>query len=127
VIFPIKYHGGLQLTWDPVKLAYTFDHARSVMTTPPSDPFVWAYEVHLFAKNGIDGVQDRLYVVDGRTGAIMRVTSGMQSPPRPIRPPSARPTWRPSVGHSQYSGIVPLDDAAPGRYVCARRSCVPRL
>jgi Zn-dependent metalloprotease len=110
VVFPTKYHGGLQLAWDPVKLNYTFDRARSVMTTPPSDPFVWAYEVHLFAKNGIDGLQDRLYVVDARTGAIMRVTSGMQSL-APPNPPTQRATdvAAKGVGHSQYSGTVPLD------------------
>ena len=110
VVFPTKYHGGLQLAWDPVKLNYTFDRARSVMTTPPSDPFVWAFEVHLFAKNGIDGLQDRLYVVDARTGAIMRVTNGMQSL-APPNPPTQRATdvAAKGVGHSQYSGTVPLD------------------
>jgi Zn-dependent metalloprotease len=110
VVFPTKYHGGLQLAWDPVKLDYTFDRGRSVMTTPPSDPFVWAYEVHLFARNGIDGLQDRLYVVDARTGAIVRVTNGLQSL-APVNPPTQRPTdvAAKGIGHSQYSGIVPLD------------------
>jgi Zn-dependent metalloprotease len=110
VVFPTKYHGGLQLAWDPVRLVYTFDRARSVMTTPPSDPFVWAYEVRLFAKNGIDGLQDRLYVVDARTGAIMRVTDGWQSLAAP-NPPTQRATdvAAKGIGNSQYSGVVALD------------------
>src|SRR5262249_18433669 len=110
VVFPTKYHGGVQLAWDPVKLIYTFDRARSVMTAPPSDPFVWAYEVQVFAKNNIDGLQERVFVGDARTGAIMRVTDGLRSL-APPNPPTQRPTdvAAQGVGNSQYSGLVALD------------------
>ena len=55
-------------------------------------------------------LQDRLYVVDARTGAIMRVTNGMQSL-APPNPPTQRATdvAAKGIGHSQYSGDVPLD------------------
>jgi Zn-dependent metalloprotease len=111
VVFPTKFHGGPEFTFDPVKLIYTFDRARSVMTNVPKDPYVWAYEVQVFARNRIDGLQDRLYVVDARTGAIMRVTNGLQSD-LPLRnPPTQRPTdvAAVGVGNSQYSGVVSLD------------------
>jgi Zn-dependent metalloprotease len=111
VVFPTKLQGGPAFTFDSVKLTYTFDRARSVMTTAPKDPYVWAYDVHIFAKNGIDGLQDRLYVVDARTGAIMRVTNGLQSDLPPVNPPTQRPTDVAAIGsgNSQYSGVVPLD------------------
>jgi Zn-dependent metalloprotease len=111
VVFPTKFHGGPVFSFDPVKLTYSFDHARSVMTPVPKDPYVWAYEVQIFAKNGVDGLQDRLYVVNARTGAVMRVTNGLQSDLPPVNPPTQRPTDVAAVGsgNSQYSGVVTLD------------------
>ena len=110
VVFPTKYHGGVQIAWDPVSRDYTFDRKRSVMTLPPGEEYVWAYEVHLFAKNRVDGLQDRLFVIDARTGAIVRITNGLQSL-APPNPPTQRPTDVAAVGsgNSQYSGVVPLD------------------
>jgi Zn-dependent metalloprotease len=110
VVFPTKYLGGVRLSWDPAGRDYTFDRRRSVMTVPPQDAYVWAYEVHLFAHNRVDGTQDQLFVIDARTGAIMRVTSGLKSL-APVNPPTQRPTDVAAVGsgNSQYSGVVPLD------------------
>jgi Zn-dependent metalloprotease len=111
IVFPTKFHGGPQFTFDPVKFTFTFDRARSVMTAAPKDPYVWAYDVEIFAKNPADGLQDERYVVDARTGAIMRVTNGLQSVLPTVNPPTQRPTdvAATGVGNSQYSGVVPLD------------------
>lgn len=110
VVFPTRYHSDVVLTWNPARLAYQLDRRRSALTVAPTDPYVWAYAVHIFAKNRVDGVQDWEYVVDARTGAILRITSGLRNL-APPNPPTQRPTDMAArgIGHSQYSGDVPLD------------------
>ncbi len=119
IVFPTQYHGSVKTAWDEASKTYKFDRASSVMSVPPSDPYVWAYEIELFANNRIDGVRDMKYVVDARTGAIMHVQNGKQTL-MPMNPPvqSDTDTAVVGTGYSQYSGIVPLDTTmhADGTY-----------
>lgn len=110
IVFPTRYHSDVALMWNPAKLQYQLDRKRSALTVPPTDPYVWAYAVHLFAKNRVDGVQDWEFIVDARTGAVLRAASGLRTLD-PANPPTQRPTDVPArgIGHSQYSGDVPLD------------------
>ena len=110
IVFPTKYTGDVRLAWDDARHRYGFDRANSVMAVPPSDPYVWAYEVHLFANNRIDGVRDMAYVVDARTGAILHVHNGRQSL-APMNPPVQLDTdvAAVGVGYSQWNGVVAVD------------------
>jgi Zn-dependent metalloprotease len=110
IVFPTKYHGDVKLAWKETAHRYEFDRANSVLAVPPSDPYVWAYEVHLFANNRIDGVRDSSYVVDARTGAIMRIQDGKRSI-APMNPPVQLDTdvAARGTGYSQWSGVVALD------------------
>jgi len=111
IVFPTRYYADVVLAWNPSKLKYQLDRKRSAMSVAPTDPYVWAYSVRLFAKNRIDGVQDWEYIVDARTGAILRANNGLRSDLPPVNPPTQRPTDTAAVGlgHSQYSGDVPLN------------------
>lgn len=110
VVFPTRFTGDVKTVWNPSKLAYTIDRRNSVLTTAPAEPFVWAYEVHAFARNRVDGVRDMKYVVDARTGAILHVENGLRNL-EPPNPPTQRPTDTAAkgIGYSQYSGTVALD------------------
>ena len=110
VVFPTQYTGDVKLAWNDATHRYGFDRANSVMAVPPADPYVWAYEVHLFADNRIDGVRDMSYVVDARTGAILHVRNGRQSI-APMNPPVQLDTDVAAVGtgYSQWNGVVPID------------------
>ena len=110
IVFPTKYTGDVKLAWNPTTRRYGFDRASSVMAVPPSDPYVWAYEVQLFAHNRVDGVRDMTYVVDARTGAILHVRNGRQSI-APMNPPVQLDTDTAAVGtgNSQWSGVVTMD------------------
>jgi Zn-dependent metalloprotease len=110
VVFPTQYTGDVRLAWNAATKRYAFDRADSVMAVRPADPYVWAWEVHLFADNRVDGVRDMSYVVDARTGAILHVRNGRQSL-APMNPPAQSDTDVAAVGtgYSQWSGVVPLD------------------
>ncbi len=109
VVFPTQFHGSVKLAWDARKHDYVVDHRLTVVTVPPTDPYVWAWEVQVVARNRVDGVQDLKYVVDARTGAIMHVESGKKAL-APDNPPIQVGTDTPAIGlgHSQWSGDVPL-------------------
>ncbi len=125
IVFPTKYRGGLKFTWDAVAKQSRLDRANSVVAVRPSDPYVWAWEVEIFANNRIDGTRDMKYVVDARTGAIMRVDTCNQSL-APANPPVQLDTDLPVVGtgYSQYSGTVPLNTTqhADGTYALIDRT-----
>jgi Zn-dependent metalloprotease len=110
LVFPTRYHGDVKMVWDQAKFSYTIDRRNSVMTPAPSDPYVWAYEVHVFAKNRLDGVKDMIYVVDARTGALLHVDNGLRNL-APANPPTQRDTdvAAKGIGYSQYNGTVTLD------------------
>src|SRR5207344_877717 len=73
------------------------------------DPYVWAWEAEIFAHNNVDGVRDMKYLVDARTGALLRSDTGMRSL-EAANPPIQTDTDLPVVatGYSQYSGTVML-------------------
>jgi Zn-dependent metalloprotease len=125
VVFPTKYHGDVKLAWDAARMRYTFDRANSVMTVRPTDPYVWAWEVQVFANNRVDGVRDMKYVIDARTGAVIHVATGNQSL-APMNPPVQLDTDVAAVGtgYSQWSGIVPLSTTqhADGTYAMIDRT-----
>ncbi|MEP6504026.1 MAG: M4 family metallopeptidase [Betaproteobacteria bacterium] len=119
IVFPTQYHGDVAMTWNEATKRYVFDRANSVMSVRPADPYVWAYEIELYANNRVDGVRDMKYVVDARTGAVMHVQTGKQSL-IPMNPPLQVDTDTAVVGtgYSQWSGTVPLDTTmhADGTY-----------
>jgi len=110
VVFPTQYSGDVRIAWNESTHRYGLDRANSVMAVRPSDPYVWAYEVHLFADNRVDGVRDMTYVVDARTGALLHVRDGRQGL-APMNPPLQLPddVAAVGIGYSQWSGVVPLD------------------
>ena len=111
VVFPTKYHGGIKLAWNPALGKYTIDRANSVMTLRPTDPYVWAWEVQVFANNATDGIRDMSYVIDARTGAVMHVDDGVQrlDAPRIPHPQDDTDLAVVGTGYSQWSGTVSLN------------------
>ncbi len=113
VVFPTKYHGDIKFAWNPDTKQYRLDRANSVVGVRPTDAYVWAWEVEIFAKNQVDGIRDMRYLVDARTGALLRVDTAMQTI-APQIPPIQRDTDTAAIGtgYSQYSGTVALDTTA---------------
>ena len=109
VVFPTKYRGDVKFAWNAGAHQYRLDRANSVVGVAPADPFVWAWEVEIFAKNTLDGIRDMKYLVDARTGALLRVDTATQTL-APANPPALTAADVPAtgVGYSQYSGVVPL-------------------
>ena len=109
IVFPTKYRGGIRFAQDPVTKQYHLDRANSVVGATPRDPYVWAWEVEIFAKNTVDGIRDMKYLVDARTGALLRVDTCNQTL-APANPPVLDASDVPAIGSgfSQYSGTVPL-------------------
>ncbi len=109
VVFPTKYRGDIKFAWNAQAGQYRLDRANSVIGAAPTDANVWAWEVELFAHNNVDGVRDMKYVVDARTGAILRVDTCLQTL-APANPPLLDASDVPVLGsgNSQYSGTVPL-------------------
>ncbi len=120
IVFPTKYRGDVKFAWNADAKQYRLDRANSVIGVAPTDPYVWAWEVEIFAKNTVDGIRDMKYVVDARTGAILRVDSCMQTL-APSNPPLLTSSDVPvtGTGYSQYSGTVPLSTTqrADGTYM----------
>jgi Zn-dependent metalloprotease len=109
IVFPTRYRGDIRFAWDPTSKQYRLDRANSVVGVAPADPYVWAWEVEIFAKNTIDGIRDMKYLVDARSGALLRVDTCNQTL-APANPPAldASDVAVTGVGYSQYSGTVPL-------------------
>ncbi len=109
IVFPTKYAGGVKFTIDPKTRQYQLDRANSVVGVHPKEPYVWAWEVEVYAHNDADGIRDMKYVVDARTGALLRSDSGLRML-EATNPPIQTGTDVPAVatGYSQYSGTVTL-------------------
>jgi Zn-dependent metalloprotease len=109
IVFPTKYTGGVKFTVDPKTRRYRLDRANSVVGVHPKDAYVWAWEVEVYAHNGTDGVRDMKYVVDARTGALLRSDNGLRML-EATNPPIQTSTDVPAVatGYSQYNGTVTL-------------------
>ena len=109
IVFPTKYTGGVKFTLDPKTKQYQLDRANSVVGVRPKDPYVWAWEVEVYAHNDADGVRDMKYVIDARTGAVLRSDSGMrmlEATNPPIQ--AATDVAALATAYSQYSGTVTL-------------------
>jgi Zn-dependent metalloprotease len=72
VVFPTRHTRGLATTLDPKTKRMVIDRALSTFAKPPSDPYVWAFEVKTFVYNAVDGHSEMAYVIDATTGAILR-------------------------------------------------------
>jgi len=125
VVFPTKYRGDIKFAWDAASRQYRLDRANSVIGAAPADPYVWAWEVEIFARNRLDGIRDVKYVIDARTGAVLRVDTCLQTL-APANPPLLADTDVPATGtgHSQYSGTVPLSTTqrADGTFMMVDRT-----
>ena len=111
IVFPTKYQGGVKMAWNAASNKYTLDRVNSILTVRPSDPYVWAWEVQVLANNGADGLRDMKYVIDARTGAVLRIDNCVQAlaAPNPPRPEDGTDVAVVGTGLSQYSGTVPLN------------------
>ena len=111
VVFPTKYMGGIKMAWNAAANKTTIDRANSVLTVRPADPYVWAWEVQVFANNAADGVRDMRYVIDARTGAVLHVEDGIQhlDAPRIPHPQDDTDLAVVGTGYSQWSGTVSLN------------------
>ncbi len=109
IVFPTKYTGGVKFTVDPKTKQYQLDRVNSVVGMHPKDAYVWAWEIEVYAHNRTDGVRDMKYVVDARTGALLRSDNGMRML-EATNPPIQTDTDVPAVatGYSQYNGTVTL-------------------
>jgi Zn-dependent metalloprotease len=115
VVFPTKYRGDIRFARDPQTHQVRLDRANSVIGLAPADPTVWAWEVEIFARNAVDGIRDMKYLVDARTGALLRVDTATQTL-APANPPALDASDVPAtgIGYSQYSGTVALSTTRRG-------------
>ncbi len=119
VVFPTSKQTGLQMVWNAGTKRYELDRQRSTLPAKGQDPYVWAYDVHVLAKNSKDGLKDIRYVVDARNGSILKVVDEVRGLAEP-NPPAQLDTdiAVKGIGYSQYSGTVTLDTTrrADGTY-----------
>jgi len=110
IVFPTRFRGDFKFARNAKTGQFTLDRANSVVGVRPTDPYVWAWEVEIFAKNLTDGLRDTKYLVDARTGALLRVDNAIETL-APANPPAMVASDTPvvDVGYSQYSGTVPLN------------------
>jgi Zn-dependent metalloprotease len=78
LVFPSAMTGGPALSPDASGRA-VLDQSQSTRAHPPAAPWVWAYEVHVRARNPADGWREVAYVVDAGSGAILRKWSEIQT------------------------------------------------
>ncbi len=110
VVFPTKMMGDIKLKYNESTKRYQLDRKNSVLITPPSEEYVWAWEVNTLVKNKLDGLKRMVHLVDARTGAILRVNDALQHL-APTNVPTPRDTdiAVKGTGNSQYNGVVSLD------------------
>ncbi|MBI3131402.1 MAG: M4 family metallopeptidase [Acidobacteria bacterium] len=109
VVFPAKFAGGLAFTQDPVTGKQVLDRKRLVHIQP-EQPFVWAYEVRTRVHNRVDAPSELTYLIDGRSGEILRVDNALHtaraSAPAQAKAPFAAPATGNGLGF--YRGAVTL-------------------
>lgn len=79
IVFPTSFTGGLATRYDPARQAVVFDRELSLWGKPPADPYVWAWEVRTILANHQDGHKEICFIVDGTTGAILRIWNDLQA------------------------------------------------
>ncbi len=110
VVFPAKFAGGLAFTQDPVSGRPALDR-KLFVHVQPEQPFVWAYEVRTRVHNRVDAPSERTYLIDARSGGILRInnalhTSRAQAPAQGKAPFAAPATGN---GNGYYRGAVTLN------------------
>jgi Zn-dependent metalloprotease len=107
VVFPSRHTSGLVTRFDPQTKRMVIDRELSTFARPPSEPYVWAWEVKTFLYNAVDGHREAAYVVDAKSGAILRKWDE-----RWFDQPAQ------GTGHSFYRGQVDLSttQATDGTY-----------
>jgi Zn-dependent metalloprotease len=96
IVFPSHFTGGVAMAWNSARMRYQLDRAMSVMTRPPTAPYVWAYEVKTVLRNRPDGHRETSFIVDGATGAILRKANELKT------------AAAVGLGHGLYNPAVPL-------------------
>lgn len=111
VVFPAQLAGGLAFTPDPTTGRPVLDRKRLVHARP-DQPFVWAYEVRTRLQNRVDAPSELTYIIDARSGDILRITEGLHRSraiaPTPTRPPFLATAPATGSGSGYYRGNVPL-------------------
>jgi Zn-dependent metalloprotease len=110
VVFPARFTGGLAWTTDPASGRPVLDR-RNVVHARPAAPFVWAYEVKTRLQNREDGLREMVYVVDGNTGAVLRVHDAIQR-----LAPGVTPATGSGIGYYRGAVTVPASRLADGTY-----------
>lgn len=98
VVFPSRFVGGLASKVDPATGKAVLDR-RSVVHAKPASPFVWAYEVRTGRHDTASGPEELDCLIDATTGALLRVTNGMEA---------VAPTPATGTGKGFYRGSVSL-------------------
>jgi Zn-dependent metalloprotease len=99
VVFPTRCVGGFAYLPGPEPGLFRMDPSLSVVADLPQDPYVQAYEVRTRHLDPVRGIVARDFIVDGRTGQILRKEEGHHHQMDPVK----------ALGYSQYSGTVVLD------------------
>ncbi|HLO66853.1 MAG TPA: M4 family metallopeptidase [Holophaga sp.] len=109
MVFPTRFCQGLKAVLDAATGKAVLDRAATVVGRP-SQPYVWAYKVDVTTMNSQDGVVDMEYLVDARTGGILRKMSNLR--------PAEAPSRVQGTGLGQYVGQVTLETTqeADGTY-----------
>jgi Zn-dependent metalloprotease len=108
VAYPSRHIGGFVTTYDPATGKTKLDRDMSSWAKRPAADYVWAYVVSTSLRNGLDGMKQMTYVIDGNTGAILRKWNNLKSD-SPAQ----------GTGNSLYNGTVVLNttqSSADGSY-----------
>jgi Zn-dependent metalloprotease len=89
VVFPARFLDGLPELLD----------RRRLVDAKPNAPFVWAWEVKTRVHNDIDGLSELTYLVDARTGTLLRIDDDLEQVATPAT----------GTGHGFYRGTVSID------------------
>jgi len=77
VVFPAHFLGGLATRLDTGTGLQVLDPKLTVYAKLDA-PYVWAYEVRTRLQNREDGHKELCYLIDGNTGAILRINDMLQ-------------------------------------------------
>jgi len=99
VVFPTRYQDGLRTTRD-TEGYLVLDLEGGLPVPRKADPYVWAFRASALQStaHGLVGTE---YVIDGRTGEVLKTWNGMQH--------AAPDTPSVGTGESQYCGQVTLN------------------
>lgn len=99
VVFPARFLGGIATALDTAGHP-TIDR-KNLVYAHVSAPYVWAYEVKTRLDNPVDGLREMTYVIDGSTGAILRIADAVEH--------QVAPTPEVGSGTGRYCRTVPVN------------------